>query len=292
MTEETKKFSRVSYSQYGEFSTCKEQYKLDYIDKIGVYTSNIHLVFGTAFHETVQEFLKVMYGESKVSALKIDLDKLLLERMIANFTIEKEKMSNVDPCTREEMEEFYGDGRRILQYFKGKLTKFYPKSGYELVGIEIPIDIEIKKGVKFIGYIDVVLKDKISGKIIIIDLKTSTKGWSKYQKNDKVKTSQMLLYKKFYSELFDVPMDDITVEYQIFKRKVTQPAEYHIPRISKFVPANGKPSVNKAYRGFKEFVDFVFDENGKRQSKGYTPTTGRHCDWCDYKTSGHCSAWK
>lgn len=292
MIEEEKKHSRVSYSQYGMFSTCKEQYKLQYIDKLGKISSNIHLIFGTAVHETIQEFLKVMYNESKVAALKIDLDDMLLKNMIASFNIEKENMKGVPPCTREEMEEFYGDGRRILQYFKGKLTKFYPKSGYELVGIEIPLEIEVKNGVKFIGYIDVVLKDKISGKIIIIDLKTSTKGWSKYQKNDKVKTSQMLLYKKFYSELFGVPMDDITVEYQIFKRKVEQPAEYHIPRISKFIPPNGKPSINKAYKGFKEFVDFVFDENGKRQPNGYEPTTGRHCDWCDYKLNGHCSAWK
>ena len=50
----------------------------------------------------------------------------------------------------------------------------------------------------------------------------------------------MLLYKKFYSEKYEIPLDKIKVEYQILKRKISENFEYPIPRISKFVP-NGKP---------------------------------------------------
>ena len=165
---------RVSYSQYSMWSACPQQYKLKYVDKIGVYESNIHLVFGTSMHETIQDFLEIMYGESKKQAMSIDLDEQLLANLTSNFIKEKEKMDGKLPCTKEELEEFYGDGRKILHTLTTKIKKFYPKSGYELVGIEIKLEADIKTGVSFIGYIDVALKDKISDKIIIIDLKTST----------------------------------------------------------------------------------------------------------------------
>lgn len=285
--------ARVSYSQYSIWSTCPQQYKLNYVDKLGIYVSNIHLVFGTSMHETIQDFLEIMYGETKKAAMSIDLDEQLLHNLRTNFIKEKEKMNGDNPCTQEELEEFYGDGRRILQYLHNKVGKLYPKSGYELIGNEIRLDTEIKTGVSFIGYADIVLKDKISGKIIIVDLKTSTRGWSSYDKNNKVKTSQMLLYKKFYSELFDVPLNDITVEYHILKRKIDENAQYPIPRISKFVPSNGKPSVNSAWAGFMNFINTVFpDDSGNRQTIHYPARVGKQCDWCDYKKSGDCPEFK
>jgi hypothetical protein len=38
---------------------------------------------------------------------------------------------------------------------------------------------------------------------------------------------------------------------------------FPIPYISKHIPANGKPSVNKVYDEFMEFIDTVFDDEGK-----------------------------
>ena len=242
--------ARVSYSQYGMWTGCQQQFKLSYIDKLGESSANIHTIFGSAMHETIQHFLSVMYGVSKKQALLLDVEGMLKEKLVEHFTTEKAKMTEGTPCTQIELEEFFGDGRQILHYFKTKLDKLYTKSGFELVSIELPLNAEVRPGVNFVGFIDIVLKEVSSGKIIIIDLKTSTRGWNQYQKADKVKTSQMLLYKKFYSEKYNVPLDKIEVEYQILKRKISDTTEFTIPRISKFVPANGKPSVNAAWKGF------------------------------------------
>jgi len=243
-------------------------------------------------HETIQDFLETMYGESKKKALQIDLDVELMENLKRNFVKEQKNMDGAVPCTKAELEEFYGDGRQILHYLTSKLNKFYPKSGYDLIGNEIALDKEVANNVFFMGFIDIVLQDKVSGKIIIIDLKTSTKGWSVYEKNNKVKTSQMLLYKKLYSEKYDVPYNGITVEYHILKRKVRTDLEFPIPRISKFVPANGKPSVNKAWDDFMDFVGVVFDENGKRRTTGYEARPSKLCSWCAFKASGDCNSWQ
>ena len=285
--------AKVSYSQYGMYSTCQEQYKLNYIDKLGTSSANIHTIFGSACHEVIQHFLDVMYNVSKKQALTLNLEQMLYDQMVLHFTKENEKMEDgMFPCTKEELGEFFEDGKLILQYFRNKLDKLYSKSGFELVAIEQVLNAEVKPGVHFIGFIDILLKDKSTNEIIIIDLKTSTKGWSKYQKNDKVKTSQMLLYKKFYSEKYDIPLDKIRVEYQILKRKIFEGADYPIPRISKFVPANGKPSVNKAWDGFIGFVNEVFDDEGKYIEREYLPTKGKQCDWCEFKQRKLCSLWK
>jgi len=285
--------AKVSYSQYGMYSTCQEQYKLNYIDKLGTSSANIHTIFGSAMHETIQHFLDVMYNVTKKQALQLNLEEMLYKQLVEHFTKENEKMEDgMFPCTKEELGEFFEDGKLILQYFRNKLDKLYSKSGFELLAIEQVLNAEVKPGVHFIGFIDILLKDKSTDEVIIIDLKTSTKGWSKYQKNDKIKTSQMLLYKKFYSEKYNVPLDKIKVEYQILKRKIFEGADYPIPRISKFVPANGKPSVNKAWNGFLDFVNEVFDDGGNFIQREYLPTKGKQCDWCEFKQRKLCSLWK
>jgi hypothetical protein len=283
--------AKVSFSQYSMYSSCPQQYKLNYIDKLGESSANIHTIFGTSMHETIQHFLSVMYGVSKKQAMEIDTDKLLLDWMRKEFIKENEKLTEGTICTQLELEEFYGDGRRILEWFKKKIDKFYTKTGFELVGIEIPLNSKVKEGVHFIGFIDIVLRDMASGEIIIIDLKTSTQGWNKYQKADKYKNAQIVLYKKYYSELFNVPLDKIQVEYQILRRKMPEDSPFPIPYISKHIPANGKPSVNKVYSEFMEFIDTVFDDEGKYRDINYPKVPGpnkKNCKFCEFLQRGLC----
>ena len=284
--------ARVSYSQFGMYSSCQEQFKLNYIDKLGISNANIHLIFGSSMHEVIQHFLDVMYNVTKKQALQLNLEQMLQDKLVEHFKKEKEKMGEDDPCTKEELQEFYEDGVKILEYFRNKLDSLYAKSGWRLVAIEQRLNAEIKPGVHFIGFIDILLEDLTTNEYVIIDLKTSTRGWNKYQKADKTKISQMLLYKKFYSDKYGIPLDKIKVEYQILKRKLYEGADFPIPRISKFVPANGKPSVNKAWNDFKGFVDSVYGDNGEVIQTEFPTNKGKPCDWCEFKTRKLCPIWK
>ena len=283
--------AKVSFSQYSMWSSCPHQYKLNYIDKLGESSSNIHTIFGTAMHETIQHYLSVMYGVSKKQADEINLDKLLLEKMKDAFTKEKDSLSEGTPCTQIELEEFYGDGRRILAWLTKNMQKFYSKSGYELVGIEIPLNAKIKEGVNFIGFIDIVLRDLAENSIIIIDLKTSTMGWNQYQKADKFKNAQILLYKKYYSELFNIPLQKIKVEYQILRRKLPEDSAFPVPHVSKHIPAHGSPSVKKVYDEFMEFINTVFDDGGAFKDIEFPKVPGqnkKNCKWCEFMSRGIC----
>ena len=283
--------AKVSFSQYSMWSNCPHQYKLNYIDKLGESSSNIHTIFGTAMHETIQHYLSVMYGVSKKQADEINKDKLLLENMRKAYKSEVDKMSEGTPCTQIQLEEFYGDGRRILAWLDKHMHKFYSKSGFELVGIEIPLNASIKEGVYFIGFIDIVMRDLASNEIIIIDLKTSTMGWNQYQKADKMKNSQILLYKKYYSELFNIPLQKIKVEYQILRRKLPEDSAFPVPHVSKHVPAHGSPSVKKVYDEFMEFINTVFDDGGGFKDIEFPKVPGaakKNCKFCEFGNRGIC----
>jgi hypothetical protein len=283
--------AKVSFSQYSMWSSCPHQYKLNYIDKLGESSSNVHTIFGTAMHETIQHYLSVMYGVSKKQADEINMDKLLLEKMREAYKGEADKMSEGTPCTQIQLEEFYGDGRRILAWLNKHMHKFYSKSGFELVGIEIPLNASIKEGVHFIGFIDIVMRDLASNEIIIIDLKTSTMGWNQYQKADKMKNSQILLYKKYYSELFNIPLQKIKVEYQILRRKLPEDSAFPVPHVSKHVPAHGSPSVKKVYDEFMEFINTVFDDGGGFKDIEFPKVPGaakKNCKFCEFGNRGIC----
>jgi len=282
--------ARVSFSQYSMWSSCPHQYKLSYIDDLRQSSSNIHSVFGSAMHETLQEYLSRCLRISKSQADKgMDTKAFLKEKMREFFL--KESNEGKDPiCSKEELVEFLEDGNLILDYFqKSKnFNNFFSLKDDELVAIEQPINTKISENVNFLGFIDFIVRSKTTGKYRVIDFKTSTKGWSKYQKADPIKNTQILLYKKFYAEMLKISENMIDVEFIILKRKVSENADYHIPRISRHVPASGKPSINKAWKGFTEFVDNVFNADGSyRTDVDFFKKPSKLCGWCEFYGT-HC----
>lgn len=281
--------ARVSYSQYSMWSQCPQKYKLSYIDSLSSDEGNIHTIFGTAMHETIQFYLEVFYNLTKKEANEIDLPALLNENLRKEFKRIHED-ANEFVTTPEEMAEFYADGVAILEWFKKpkNQAKFFLKKGWELVAIERPINLKLRENINVQGFIDIVLRDRY-GKLTIIDLKTSTRGWNKYQKASQQKRNQLLLYKLWYSKQYGVPTSDINVEFHIMRRKMPdQELEFSIPRISRFVPPNGKPSLNKAERDFDFFLDSVFNTDGSYTDGPYPKLPSSLCKWCEfYKV--HCS---
>ena len=62
---------RISYSQLSMYGDCPLRWKLNYVDKLRISESNIHLIFGTAMHETLQLYLEIMYNDNYLNQ-KID----------------------------------------------------------------------------------------------------------------------------------------------------------------------------------------------------------------------------
>lgn len=300
--------ARVSYSQFSMWSGCPYRWKLNYIDKLGFREPSIVLVFGTAMHEVLQMYIGTIFSGTIKQANDLDLEAILKERMTTLYTEEVEKNKkrlagllqegeseeDIDGhfSNKEEMSEFYTDGVAILRWFAANREKYFMKKDYELVGIELPLNIvpfETHPGVRMIGFLDLVVRHKPTGKITIYDLKTSTNGWNKYHKADKTKSAQLVLYKTFYSKQFNISPDDIDVEFLILKRKINEDAEYAAmkKRVQKFEPAHGIVSMKKAKKSFEDFVAGNFNEDGTHREDAEFPKTagknGNNCRFCEFK---------
>lgn len=275
---------RASYTQYTVYEECPRQYKLKYIDKVAPPDESIHLIFGTAMHETVQLWLKYRFEGSK-KADHFDFSVTLKEWMAKetkSYIREDDDGNKIYPTNPEELQEFYVDGLEILHHLYKYADEFFPTKDHELIGIELPLEMQIKGELKYIGYVDVIIHDKKEDIYYIIDLKTSTRGWSKWQKTDKKKTNQALLYKQFYSDLYDVPLDNIIPKFIILKRKIKEDAPYPIKRLSNFVPSHGKISMSRANESWNKFIEECFDDDGQRRTdKEYPPNPSKsNCRFC------------
>ena len=282
---------RISYSQYSQWDVCPFKWKLNYIDKLGEYTDSIHTMFGTSMHEVLQTYLTVMYNDTVKMADALPLEKMLLTRMKRNYQQIMERNGGEVFCEQSDMEEFYKHGLLILEWFKKKRCNYFSKKGYELVGIEVPINYDLPNDIKFIGYIDVLLYDKLRDRYKIIDIKTSTMGWNKYMKADKNKTDQLLLYKQFYGAQHDIPLDKIDVEYFIVKRKLYEKVDFPQRRVQTFSPANGKPSINKVINNLNQFLEESFINGEYNMEHTYIKRPSKkNCRFCEFNQTEHCDA--
>ena len=279
---------RISYSQLSMYGDCPLKWKLNYIDRLSIFESNIHLLFGTAMHEVLQKYLEVMYNDSVKNADKLNLEQRLHDKMIEQFKLAREKEGKY-PCTVEQIREFFQDGCDILDFFKKRRGEYFSKRGYKLIGCEVPIDVDLKKNVKIVGYLDIVILDEITNTLKIYDIKTSTMGWNKWAKKDENKTQQLLLYKQFYSKQYNHPIENIEVEYFIVKRKLYENLDFPQKRVQKFSPASGTVSMNKVARRLDSFLDGAFTENGERKSNQIATPSKKACRWCEFNQTKYCN---
>ena len=88
--------------------------------------------------------------------------------------------------------------------------------------------------------------------------------------------------------MLGISMDMVDVEFIILKRKVMVREDIPTHRISKHIPANGKPSINKAWNDFKGFVEAIFDSEGNyRMDINYPNQPSKLCEWCEF-LGKHC----
>ena len=287
--EPVKGDKKISYSQYAMYSSCPKHWELAYVKGLRTFNQSIHTIFGTAFHETVQNYLTVMFEQSVVKANQIDINKYLADQMHSLYKEAVEKMGGEHFSSPRELNEFYSDGIAILDWFKKKRGQYFSAKNEELLGIEVPIYHPVNETndkVMMLGYLDIVVRDKRDGKITIIDIKTSTMGWNKYQKADKTKTSQLVLYKKYFAEQYGFDVEKIDIKYMIMKRKLIDGAMFPQKRVTEFMPASGKPTRNKLTASIKSFVDLNFAPDGSYIDKEHVAVAGKnnkHCKWCEFK---------
>lgn len=281
---------RVSFSQFSNWFNCRHRWYLDHVKGLREFEDSVSTCFGTAMHEAVQLYIETLYKKSAKEADAHDLNDVFrkaFDRELTNTKVE---------ITPEVHKEYCEDGDNIITSFTNMTNriKHFPSGKYEFIGVEDEIVMPIKNNVDFICYIDLILKERATGRYRIIDIKTSTSGWNHYQKDDEAKTSQILLYKAFFSRKYDVDIDMIDVEFFILRRKLWENYSFPQSRIQTFVPKNNQPAVARALNKFAEFVGECFTSDGKHVEdvKVYLKNPGKakkNCRYCPHKGT-NCDA--
>lgn len=283
----------ISYSQFSMYNECPKKWSLNYVEGYKTFNSTIHTVFGTSIHTVLQHYLQVMYDVSGAAADREDLESLFEKSLRKEYKeqyIKNKKKHFSDP---QELREFYEDGLQIIRYFKKHKSEYFGKRGWYLAGCEIPIVLTPNykyNNVIYQGFLDVVMYHEPTKTFKIIDIKTSTGGWGKEAKKEENKQFQLILYKKFFSETFNIPLDQIKIEFFIVKRKVYDHPDYHISRIQQFVPASGKVKLNKVDKALNKFITEAFTVNNEYSDRQHQPKVSKKCGWCPFHKTVKCSA--
>ena len=282
----------VSYSQLSMFNECPKKWSLQYKEGHKQFTSSIHTVFGTALHEVLQAYLTTMYEKSGAEADRLNTSEMLEDALREEYKKQYKANNKQHFVKPEELSEFYEDGVSIIREFSKDKAKYFSKRGWHLVGVELPLALHPHTklyNVLFQGYLDLVMYHEPTNRIKIIDIKTSKSGWNKREKSDEQKQFQLILYKKYFSEIYNFPIENIDIEFMIVKRKLYESEDFVIKRIQLYKPASGKVKLNKVSKSIEAFVEQAFDRNGYKDVE-HQPTPNDKCKWCPFHKTHLCSA--
>jgi hypothetical protein len=283
----------ISYSQFSTYLECPHQFYLKYGQGHYPFSSSIHSVFGTALHETIQEYINLLYNSTVKASNAFDYENFLRERMISTYQLEVQANGGKHFSTKDELQEFHEDGCKIMKYIKKSRTKLFDTKYEILLANELLLNTPVVEGnehIRFTGFIDTIIFDTFSNKIKIFDWKTSTSGWSKWQISDEKKLAQLRLYKHYFSKQYGVPFEDITCEFKVLKRKVNtfefEGYESETPRLATIRPSQAAITVKKSVMLLEEFVQDCFDQEGKVKEGYYTQTNTDHsCRFCPFNSN-------
>ena len=161
-----KKQKSISYSQYSMYAQCPRRWKLNYVDNLRKFNQSIHTLFGSAFHETLQGYLTVMYEGSVKEADSLKLGEILKGAMAKEYRKAMAMGQESGFTNKTEMREFFFDGVAILEYFLKKRGVYFSKKNTKLIGIEtkLSLPLESNKNILFNGFIDIVMQDTNTGR--------------------------------------------------------------------------------------------------------------------------------
>ncbi len=111
-----------------------------------------------------------------------------------------------------------------------------------------------------------------------------------YKQSVPDKQFQLILYKHFFSEQYNIPIDSIEVEFFIVKRKVMDwddekiLSPHQAYRVQTFVPASGKIKVTKAKEALNNFIKKCFNTSGEIREEEYPKVVSKwNCLYCPFK---------
>ena len=196
--------NHISYSEIKTWSECPLRHKLSYIDGLDDFKGNLHTAFGSAIHSVCEHGL---LNED------LDRDKHFLKEFNKEIISLEKKEVKIDEKLKEQM---MGQYKPLISNFRDYLDKYFVDC--EVVATEEMLYEPIEGlNLNFKGFIDLIVKTE-DGKYHILDWKTCSWGWDSRKKSDKIVNYQLTLYKYFWAQKHNIPLDKVETHFGLLKR--------------------------------------------------------------------------
>jgi hypothetical protein len=185
------KLDHLSYSSVNQYHLCPSAWKRHYIDKVQTPTATA-LVFGGAFHETIEAYIYGKHGDDATDFKAANLATLsLTDLWTMKWEAKQKEEPNIDwgnetPATLHELGtrmldklDVSGGGANRTEMASEFLSKIVPMMDNGKPAIEKKVTLSVPGvPVPVIGYIDIITADGIP-----CDFKTSGKAWYQEKAN-------------------------------------------------------------------------------------------------------------
>lgn len=162
----------ISNSEIQTFKACRRKWWLAWYR--GMASRKADLVgirnVGTRIHLCLAEYY-VPEGQPRVSPM-VTHQRVTAEDLAALYANAEQEGYEVDAALLKKLNANFELERIMLEGYMAWLRETGADSQLEVIGSEMYVEAEIKPGVKIIGKIDTRLRNRITGKIMIIDHKS------------------------------------------------------------------------------------------------------------------------
>lgn len=251
---EKKPLDRYSYSKISTYHQCPMKFKIHYLDKNFAFSESIATEFGTLVHATEEAIALALQTRMPINYIELK-NKFILgcRKLVHKYPKDWVKLDKSNRTYTEKMYTYLDSAIYRLERF------MINNPDLEIIGIEQKFEYDYDGVHSFTGSIDRAFMNKVTGEILIQDIKT----WPVPAQNSELKApAQFTVYAMAAQQLWEAEADKIKCEYDLPLCDLRQAS------FSKDIIADGRPQLDKWFAGI---------------TKGnFKPSPSPLCYFCQY----------
>lgn len=251
---EQKVLDRYSYSKISTYHQCPMKFKIHYLDKNFVFSESIATEFGTLVHATEEAIAIAVQAGQPINYIALKNNFIIgCKKLAHKYPSDWVKLDKSNRTYAEKMYTYLDSAIYRLEQF------MLDHPDLEIIGIEQKFEYDYDGEHSFTGSIDRAFINKITGEILIQDIKT----WPVPAQNSELKApAQFTVYAMAAQQLWGAEADKIKCEYDLPLCDIRQAS------FSEDIIADGRPQLDKWFAGITQ--------------NNFKPTISALCNWCQY----------
>lgn len=219
---------RLSHSTLQTLESCPRKFEFSKLFQNPKHEDSLATAFGTAIHRGFQEFLisgdynRAVYqmmleypwelGEAALKDRSAEGALALLDEMIRKFPSERYELAYISDANGSPMACVEVPFKLIFDEYASLAMIHRDSNGANVKYVPV----------YYVGYMDLVLHDKLEDKFIVVDIKTTTDKLEdlspKYKFSD-----QTVPYGLVLNKLMGLPIDELEVGYYVARPSIIEP---------------------------------------------------------------------